>query len=143
MHDEWIIGEGATSGEWYVTHAMRPRFLARIEEIEEGDGAIELVDVEWFDPLPGAAEAARLARRAGEVLDRYDTRRLEGETLGERIRSARQNVSLSVATVAEEIGVAANTVYRWETDTMRPEMATLEDLAAILGVSAGWLLDGG
>ena len=139
--DKWIVGEGATSGQWYVMHNKPPRFLARTDE--QDDGTIELLDLVWFDPPPTNPQVlARLARLAGELLADYDLRRLEGDTIGQRIRSTRQNAGLSVAGLAAELAVSEQQLYRWERDAEAPSRQRLIDLGEVLGVSAGWLLEG-
>lgn len=42
---------------------------------------------------------------------------------------------ISQEALAEKLGVAANTISRWETGTYQPDLDDLEELARLLGVS--------
>jgi transcriptional regulator with XRE-family HTH domain len=61
------------------------------------------------------------------------------EHVGQRIRDLRLNYGsgqgLSQEALARSLGVAANTVSRWETATYRPSLEDLEHLARFFGVS--------
>jgi transcriptional regulator with XRE-family HTH domain len=48
------------------------------------------------------------------------------------IRNTRQQCGLSVAEVAERVGVSAVSIYMWETDRVRPRDANLTALCKIL-----------
>ena len=61
------------------------------------------------------------------------------QTLGQRIREARERAKLSQAALGDAVGVRAPTVFRWEKDTMAPERETLRRLATVLGTSVEWL----
>jgi len=54
-----------------------------------------------------------------------------------RIRAARETAGLSQTQLAQRLGVADKQVSRWEHGTM-PRPATLERIAAELGVTANW-----
>ena len=59
--------------------------------------------------------------------------------VGERIRDLRVNygggTGLSQEALAKAIGVAANTISRWETATYRPSLEDLDKLARFFSVS--------
>ena len=48
------------------------------------------------------------------------------------LRDARTKRGLSVAEVAEQVGVSASSVYFWETDHVRPRDANLSALCKVL-----------
>jgi transcriptional regulator with XRE-family HTH domain len=54
------------------------------------------------------------------------------ETIGARIKAAREEAGLSQETLAKELKVAANTISRWETATYKPRIEDLERLAHFL-----------
>lgn len=59
--------------------------------------------------------------------------------VGQRIRDLRLNYGdgqgLSQEALAKALGVAANTISRWETATYRPSLEDLDSLARFFGVS--------
>ncbi|HXV42438.1 MAG TPA: helix-turn-helix transcriptional regulator [Anaerolineae bacterium] len=61
------------------------------------------------------------------------------EYVGQRIRDLRLSYGsgqgLSQEALARSLGVAANTVSRWETATYRPSLEDLDQLARFFGVS--------
>lgn len=61
------------------------------------------------------------------------------EYVGLRIRDLRMNYGggegLSQEALAKALGVAANTISRWETATYRPDLEDLDKLARFFGVS--------
>lgn len=61
------------------------------------------------------------------------------EYVGQQIRDLRLNYAsgqgLSQEALAKALGVAANTISRWETATYRPTLEDLEKLARFFGVS--------
>jgi len=65
------------------------------------------------------------------------------ETVADRLRQARENLGLSQETVAQLIGVTADTYQHWETGEKEPRANRLVNLAGVLRVSAYWILDGG
>lgn len=62
--------------------------------------------------------------------------------LGKRLRAARMRVGLSQTEVAMRLGKAKQSVSHWERGEWAPEMATLIQLAEVLGVSTATLTDG-
>ena len=48
------------------------------------------------------------------------------------LRNARTKRGLSVAEVAEQVGVSASSIYFWETDRVRPRDANLTALCKVL-----------
>lgn len=61
------------------------------------------------------------------------------EHVGQRIRDLRLNYGdgqgLSQEALAKALGVATNTISRWETATYRPSLEDLDQLARFFGVS--------
>lgn len=60
-------------------------------------------------------------------------------TFGDRLRQARVQSRISVATICRAVGVDPTTVWRWERDAAKPAPEKLEALAAILGATAAQL----
>lgn len=66
-----------------------------------------------------------------------------GETLGERLVSAREAIGLSAAQLARRIGVTTDSLRAWENDRDEPRANRLVTIAGVLNVSPAWLLSGG
>jgi transcriptional regulator with XRE-family HTH domain len=64
------------------------------------------------------------------------------DTLGGRLSAARDSAGLTLADVANRIGVRKESLLSWEADRAEPRSAKLVDLAGILGVSPMWLMTG-
>jgi transcriptional regulator with XRE-family HTH domain len=64
------------------------------------------------------------------------------DTLGGRLSAARDSSGLSLADVANRIGVKRENLLAWESDRSEPRPSNLIDLAGILGVSPMWLMTG-
>ena len=64
----------------------------------------------------------------------------EGDTIGRRIRTARQARRMTAKQVAEALGVSSNQMIKYETGANRITADRLGPLAAILGVSVLWLI---
>jgi len=62
------------------------------------------------------------------------------DTLGERIRYAREAARLTQAAVAKHFGIARVSVTQWESNTTKPDIDRIGDLADLLNTSAEWLL---
>ena len=63
-------------------------------------------------------------------------------TLGKRIRIARENAGLMQSELAKRIGVkSAGVVSNWETDKSKPDADKLVALCSALDVSCSYLLD--
>ena len=63
-------------------------------------------------------------------------------TFGERLGAAREAKGLSVAGLAEKIGVAVDIIPTWENDTDAPRANQIQMLAGMLNVSIIWLISG-
>jgi transcriptional regulator with XRE-family HTH domain len=64
-------------------------------------------------------------------------------TVGQRLRAARRSAGLSQVSLAVQAGVSTYTVFQIEAGGHpHPRTATLERLAAALGVSRSWLRTG-
>lgn len=63
------------------------------------------------------------------------------DTLGKRIRYARNLAGLTQAQVAAEFGIDRVNVTQWEGDTTNPEIERLPALADLLRTTVDWLLE--
>ena len=66
----------------------------------------------------------------------------EEVSVASRIRQSRQALGLTQEELARRIGVSRSAVAQWETDRTGQVRANLTRVAAVLGVSAGYLLAG-
>ena len=64
-------------------------------------------------------------------------------TFGQRLRWARKQHGLSQLQLADALGITQPIVSRWEEVTSSPRLGTVERLANVLLVPAGWLAFGG
>lgn len=62
-------------------------------------------------------------------------------TLGEKLKEARKQASLSQEQLAEKLGVSRSAVAKWETDNGIPDVGNLKVIARLLHVSINYLLD--
>ncbi len=62
------------------------------------------------------------------------------QTLGKRISANRKRLRLTQDQLAEQLGVTAQAVSKWENDQSCPDIATLPRLAEIFGITVGALL---
>lgn len=62
------------------------------------------------------------------------------ETMGKRISANRKRLGLTQDKLAEQLGVTAQAVSKWENDQACPDIATLPKLAAIFGITTDALL---
>lgn len=62
------------------------------------------------------------------------------EEIARRLKQEREHRRLSQQELARQLGVAANTVSRWETGTYRPRLDDLEKVAMTLGIAVGDLI---
>ena len=67
---------------------------------------------------------------------------LDLPAIGACIRARRTEAALTQAELAERLSVTAQAVSRWERGESLPDVATLPDLACILGCSVDMLLGG-
>lgn len=64
----------------------------------------------------------------------------DNQQVGERIKSRREELGLTLKDVAGRIGVAGSTVMRYEAGTIgKPKLPVLEAIAGVLGVNTRWL----
>ena len=63
-------------------------------------------------------------------------------TIGERLRTARENKELDQATLAEKIGVVTRTLQRWEKGEQVPDGLAITKIARVTNVQPTWLLTG-
>lgn len=63
-------------------------------------------------------------------------------TIGDRLRTARENKELDQATLAEKVGIVTRTLQRWEKGEQVPDGVALTRIAKATGVQPSWLLTG-
>lgn len=63
-------------------------------------------------------------------------------SIGERLREARENKQLDQTTLADKAGIVARTLQRWEKGEQVPDGVAITRLAKATGVQASWLLTG-
>jgi repressor LexA len=63
-------------------------------------------------------------------------------TIGERLREARETKEMDQVTLADKAGVVARTLQRWEKGEQVPDGVSITRLAKATGVQASWLLTG-
>ena len=61
-------------------------------------------------------------------------------TLGEQIQSLRKAAGLSQEELGDKLGVARQSVSKWESDTTIPELDKLIAMSRLFGVTIGALL---
>ncbi|MBK1698745.1 helix-turn-helix domain-containing protein [Rhodovibrio salinarum] len=64
------------------------------------------------------------------------------QTLGQRIRTQRKRLGLSVTELARRAGVTRDTLSEWERDGTAPRSNRLLTLAGVMETNIGWLLEG-
>lgn len=65
---------------------------------------------------------------------------MEDEILiGNRIRSAREELGLSQEELSKAVGVTPQSVHQWETGRTFPRNSRIRKIAAVLGVTANWI----
>lgn len=63
-------------------------------------------------------------------------------SVGERLRSARQRAGLTIQKVAQCLGVDKSAVVRWESGELTPKLWRITELAELLGESQEWIAFG-
>lgn len=63
------------------------------------------------------------------------------DTLGERIRYARETARLTQDDVAQHFGINRVSVAQWEMNRTRPALERIGELASLLNTTAEWLVD--
>ena len=61
-------------------------------------------------------------------------------SLGQRIRAARESAGFTQEALAEAVGVSRTAVARWESDDIEPKLQNLISIAELLHVSTDSLL---
>ena len=65
------------------------------------------------------------------------------DTLGEKIYNLRKEKKVSQEKLALELGVARQTVSKWENDSAQPSMDNLKYLCAFFGIDSAYFFDDG
>lgn len=100
-----------------------------------------IAKVVWFDDqLYGCSFAKQLSDEEVEAADfasghSDELHGVDNETLGERIKRLRKNRGLSMRALAGLAGVSKPTLWKWESDRVRPRHTTMQRLAVELGIS--------
>jgi HTH-type transcriptional regulator, cell division transcriptional repressor len=63
-------------------------------------------------------------------------------TLGNRVRAAREAAGLTQMALAKKLRVSGTAVWNWEANGVHPRPAMLSALAKVLGVSEAYLVSG-
>jgi repressor LexA len=63
-------------------------------------------------------------------------------TIGERLKTARENKELDQTTLAEKVGVVTRTLQRWEKGEQVPDGLAITKIAKVTNVQPTWLLTG-
>ena len=104
----------------------------------------ELYGCKFDKPVSTATlSAAELRSAVGESVEfanRHDPKL--GETLGRRIQRLRKQRKLTMAQVAEGMGVSKPTVWAWEHGKARPVEHRIDALAEVLGAQRDDLMPG-
>lgn len=97
-----------------------------------------------FDqPLPPAALSAAELRSAIAPAEQQTSGFVQSHgSLGRRLATLRQERGLTLAQVAEQLGVSKPTVWAWEHDRSQPVSSRLGALAHVLGVAEAELVTG-
>lgn len=61
-------------------------------------------------------------------------------TTGTRIAQKRKELGLSQEQLGEQLGVSRQSIYKWESDAVLPEVEKLVALSKLFSVTVGWLL---
>ena len=61
-------------------------------------------------------------------------------TTGTRIAQKRKELGLSQEQLGEQLSVSRQSIYKWESDTVLPEVEKLVALSKLFSVTVGWLL---
>jgi DNA-binding XRE family transcriptional regulator len=69
---------------------------------------------------------------SGYLSSSMETKLPRKQNLSKHLREARIKRGLSVAEVAEQVGVSQTSIYFWETDYCRPRAANLAALCKVL-----------
>lgn len=78
----------------------------------------------------------------GRIGDRKDVRGVDNERIGEFIRQLRKERELTQKDLAEALHITDRAVSKWERGLNAPDIALLEPLSGLLGVSVGELIRG-
>jgi transcriptional regulator with XRE-family HTH domain len=62
------------------------------------------------------------------------------EQIARRLKAEREDRNLSQHELADKLGVAANTVSRWETGTYKPKLDDLDKIATVLNLDITQLI---
>ncbi|WP_435416881.1 helix-turn-helix domain-containing protein [Parerythrobacter aurantius] len=97
----------------------------------------------FLQPLPEAALSA--AELQSSIAPREEFAQAPGlgqGSLGKRLATLRQERGLTLAQVAEQLGVSKPTVWAWEHDRSQPVSSRIGALAMVLGVAEAELITG-
>lgn len=101
----------------------------------------EFVGCRFAEPVSTATLSAAQLRSqpAGAVgsISRaaIESRPVEVDSFGARLRRLREQYNLSQATLAKLLGVSKLSIWKWERDDVRPRRATMDALAKLFAVS--------
>ena len=119
-----------------------PEAGEKLAEIVWSSG--DLHGCRFAEPLTkGEISAAQLKARPLDVQPSASpSSDLQSETFGQRLKRLRMASSYSMVGLANATGVTKPTLWKWETERVRPRQKALANLAGVLGVSESYLLFG-
>lgn len=119
-----------------------PEAGEKVAEIVWSSG--DLHGCRFREPLSkGELSAAQLkARTHGSANIARNVDSTDEETFGSRLKRLRMESSYSMVGLAAATGVTKPTLWKWETERVRPRQKALATLAGVLGVSESFLLFG-
>jgi len=92
---------------------------------------------------PGELSAIQLKARPLDPIRASNRKEFENdETFGRRLKRLRMESDYSMVGLAAATGVTKPTLWKWETERVRPRQKALANLAQVLGVSESFLLFG-
>ncbi|ABC64331.1 helix-turn-helix domain-containing protein [Erythrobacter litoralis] len=95
-----------------------------------------LYGARFVEPLPQKAlSAAKLKSAIAQPDAAILPPGIDRASLGKRLATMRQERGLTLAQVAEELGVSKPTVWAWEHDRSQPVASRISAIAEVLGVS--------
>ncbi len=104
----------------------------------------DLFGCRFSEPLSqGELSAVQLkAQPDSKTNEPNKPREMTEETFGQRLKRLRMASSYSMVSLAKATGVTKPTLWKWETERVRPRQKALAMLAGLLGVSESYLLFG-
>ena len=134
----------------HASHLIRQGLHMKLVQERLGHAHFKTTADTYSHVLPGMDEEAAIALDGAFARERQETPALPAapgsvvalDTIGGRVRQAREALGWSGRMLGEELGIARSNVSMIETGMVRPSAKRLDALARVLGVSREWLEDG-